>query len=157
MGWKDDEKFGTRLANLLKNIDKEIQVGRKVNLIGISAGGSMALNVFAERQNTVNKVINVCGRLRSGIQVRPSLERASREIISFRDSVLKFEQSKLRIDKNKRVKIITIKGLYDEIVPVSTVILESTSNRRLICIGHSLTIFIALTFYLKNIFLMFDL
>ncbi|OGB61757.1 hypothetical protein A2Y26_00095 [candidate division CPR2 bacterium GWD2_39_7] len=143
MGWQDNESFDKKLQKLIKLIDDLATGDNKVGLIGSSAGGSVALNAFAKRSDNISKVINICGRLRAGQNVRPSLEQVARKSLAFKESVLTFEKIEPSLTKVQRQKVITIRGIYDEIVPVSTIPLEGAVNKKILCIEHSLSIRIA--------------
>lgn len=66
LNWRNDEDFAPKLTRLLELIDQLAASGNKVSLIGTSAGGSAVLNAFTKRKDVVQRVVNVCGRLRIG-------------------------------------------------------------------------------------------
>ncbi|PIZ24310.1 hypothetical protein COY48_03680 [Candidatus Collierbacteria bacterium CG_4_10_14_0_8_um_filter_43_86] len=61
--WK---KFQPKLEGLLTLIDTLSQQGCHISLVGTSAGGRTVLNAFLRRKNQIRRVINMCGRLRTG-------------------------------------------------------------------------------------------
>ncbi|MDD5750665.1 MAG: hypothetical protein PHU56_03390 [Candidatus Pacebacteria bacterium] len=128
-GWRDK---GVNLIdkqnNLLRRIDALAKEGRKIYLIGISAGGSAILNAFMARRTAVSGVVNVCGRLKEGIGVRPTLEKAARTSEIFAQSVKNCEKELSSLSDSDLKKILTIHPIYDEIVPTSTVGIEGAAN-----------------------------
>jgi pimeloyl-ACP methyl ester carboxylesterase len=67
VGWRDGEnEFAPKLKRLVSLIDQLAEEGDTVSLVGTSAGGSAVLNAFIERKDIVRRVVNVCGRLRTG-------------------------------------------------------------------------------------------
>ncbi|MDO8609903.1 MAG: hypothetical protein Q7R95_05105 [bacterium] len=151
MYWKNKEDFDTKLQKLIQKIDEFYYQGFKISLVGTSAGGSVAINVFCKRKYKIHKVINVCGRLKKGKNVFPSLELASRSFHSFKESVLMCEKNINRLSKVDKQKILTIQPLYDEIVPISLITIEGVKNIRIFSIEHMLSIFLSMTIYSKMI------
>jgi len=92
VGWKDGENsFEQKLQRLVKEVRQYIKQGHIVSLVGGSAGGSAVLNVFLEVPE-INAVVNICGRLRAGNNVSPTLEQAAAESPAFKESVKLFEK-----------------------------------------------------------------
>lgn len=147
IGWKDgNNDFKPKLEKLVKEVSIFLKQGNIVSLVGASAGGSAALNAFIEEPK-INAVVNLCGRLRAGKNVSPSLEKASSESPSFKQSVVLLEKRELAMSKNQRGKVLTLSPLWDEIVPKSTTSLSGTSNRILPSVEHALTGFLGMTIF----------
>lgn len=152
MPWKDSERhFQPKLEKLLLEIDSLTREGKRVSLIGISAGGSAVLNAFTLRQNDIHKVVNICGRLRTGESVSHTLEHAGRNCPSFIESVQMFEEAEKSLDYDARKNILTAHPLYDEIVPLSTMTLDGACNIQIISVEHMLNIAVAMTLYSDQI------
>lgn len=150
IGWKDGGKLQPKLQRLIKIIDDLHSDGNIVSLVGTSAGGSAVLNAFCDRREKVYRVVNICGRLRAGEKVFPSLEIASRTSSSFKESVLLFERRESRLTEKDKNKILTIRALFDEIVPTSTTILPGATNIQILSIEHILSITAAMTIYAQS-------
>lgn len=149
--WKKKEVLSAKLERLVNLVDKLSKKGT-VSLVGISAGGSMVLNAFAKRKKRVHAVVNVCGRLRCGEKVFPSLNFAARKYPAFRESVLFCDENRHVLTRSDRKKVMTLRGLYDEAVPSSTTTLKGAVNKRLPTILHSPSIIYALSVYKDRIF-----
>ncbi len=150
VGWKDGEnEIKPKLERLIKVIDELHSNGEIVSLVGISAGGSAVLNAFYARKNKIHRVVNVCGRLRAGQNVFPSLEFASRQSPAFGESVTLFESREPSLTDADRSKILTIRAIFDEVVPTSTTTLPGAINIRLFSIEHILSIVAAMTIYVR--------
>lgn len=149
IGWRDGERFQPKLQRLIKIIDDLRSDGNIVSLVGTSAGGSAVLNAFCDRRDKVYRVVNICGRLRAGKKVFPSLEIASRTSTSFKESVLLFEKRESCLTKKDKSKILTMRALFDEIVPASTTILPGATNIQILSIEHILSIIMAMTIYIR--------
>lgn len=128
-GWRDKgAKLIDKQNSLLQRIDALTKDGRKIYLIGISAGGSAVLNAFMARRLVVSGVVNVCGRLREGVGVHPTLKKAARTSEIFAQSVKSCERELSSLTNSDLEKILTIRPIYDEIVPTSTVGIEGATN-----------------------------
>ena len=120
---------------------------------GTSAGGSVVLNAMvylAQEGIELNGgMVNICGRLRTGKkeQVKPSLESAARKSSIFYESVIQAEEGINMLTNLQRSKILTFRGVYDEVVPVSTIPVEGATNARIPMIGHLSSIASVLLFY----------
>lgn len=152
MRWRDQQqKFRSALNSLITQIDSLHAGGGIISLVGTSAGGSAVLNAFARRSEKIHRAVNICGRLRAGEHVYPTLDAASRSSASFRESVELFERTEPRLSKKEREKILTIRALYDETVPVSTIPVDGATNIQITLVEHNLTIAAAMTVYSKRI------
>ena len=69
MDWYNSElPLETKLNKLANFIDQLAEGNNRVSLVGCSAGASAVLNIFLERRNKINKVVSICGRLKTGKQ-----------------------------------------------------------------------------------------
>ena len=148
INWRKGNKFAPKLKLIKDKIDELSTSGYSVHLFGQSAGASAALNASVERKNIVRRVINICGRLRKGENVFPSLKLAAKGNPAFEESVLLFEnQNEKRLTHDDRKKILTVRPIWDEIVPASTVTLNGATNIQLPLLEHSLGGIFALTLF----------
>lgn len=143
--------FNLNWGALLKMIDQYVEDGDKVSLVGCSAGGSAALNAFFERRNTVHRVINVCGRLRTGEQRGfRSYEARTASSLPFAQSVKLFESREDLLSAKDREKVMTVRALFgDELVPADTTILRGAYNTVIPTPEHVFSIAMALTIFSK--------
>lgn len=151
MVWKDNKHFKPKLKNLLGEIDKLLGKDGVVSLVGTSAGGSMALNAFYERQRSIHKVVSICGRLRAGQNVCPTLKWAARESVSLQESVNLCEKNQAKLTPLSLKKVMTLHPVFDEVVPISTTILRGAKNIQIPFIEHVLSISLAMTVFTKPI------
>jgi len=146
--WKNDGKLlQKRIQQLKDEILRIQQDGSPVILIGVSAGGSLALNVFAEIPTELTYVVNVSGRLRS--LGWPSLSSATKGNPLFRASVELCEQRITKLTSEVLSKVITYRGWVDEAVPLSSSVVLGARNVQVCSVAHSLNIasaFIHLTY-----------
>jgi hypothetical protein len=138
--WEEKKSFKTKLDLLVKLVDKLTTDGHLVSLVGQSAGGSMVMNAFSLRKNSLVAAININGRLKAGLKVTPSLEYASKKSPSFKQSVILFEmKNESTLTIKDRQKLLTIRPLWDETVPKGTSEIKGANNRVFPLIEHMLT------------------
>lgn len=151
--WGDiHEAFDQKLQRLLTLINSyETDAIRKVSLIGISAGGSLALNAYFQKKSKISKVINVCGRLRVGSRVYPTLEKAAKKSKAFYDSVQKCDEGLATLSNQEKTNILTLRAIFDEVVPTPTTLVGGATNYVVGSIEHKVTIGMCLTAYSNKI------
>lgn len=151
--WKSGEKhFKPKLKRLISHIDDLLEGENKVSLVGASAGGSAVLNAFAHRRNKISKVITVCARLKRGKErgLR-SYERRTKESPPFGESILMLEKLEPKLTMADRKKIMTIRAIFDELVPDDTAQVRGATNNQIKSIEHMFSIWMALGFYKPTI------
>lgn len=127
--WEEGDSFKSKLAKITALIHDLKDRGHIVSLFGLSAGGSAVLNAFCQNKTSVCAVVNGTGRVRAGKNVRPTLDWASRNSPAFKESVLLFENvNEVSLTPADRKRIMTIRPLWDEIVPSSTVAVAGATN-----------------------------
>lgn len=149
-GWQTDTpSLIEKQQALLDKIDARFAEGKQISLVGTSAGARAAINALAVRRDKIHKVVSVCGRIRTG----PYLNRLTpfeQKHISVR-ALKECEQNLSTLTDQDRVKILTIRPLYDDVVPVDTVPIPGATNIVIPSILHSLSIAVALAWYRRRI------
>jgi hypothetical protein len=147
--WRNTQlNFANKLNELLKLIDALHEQSHTVSLVGCSAGGSAVLNAFLERKYSISKVVNICGRLRTGTQTGFwSYQKRTRTSPMFAQSINIFENSENSLTEEDRKKILTVRALFDEVVPTPTITLNGATNLTIPVIEHSLAIYLALSLF----------
>lgn len=150
MNWRDGKDFTPKLNNLTALVD-ELSAKGTVSIVGTSAGGSVAINTFLERCNVIDKVVNVCGRLRVGTHTGiHSFEARTATSRAFAQSVILCEQRQNELSSAERQKILTIHALLgDELVPASTTTIDGANNITIPTPEHMFSITMALTLLSK--------
>ena len=146
------DNFSSLLMRLLDTIDNLNPKQNKISLIGCSAGGSLAINAFAQNRQ-IHKIINVCGRLRKGPEKGfRSFKNMTRSSQMFANSVEVSETNLKTLTNRDKKRIMSMKPLLgDELVPGDTVTVDGAKNITLPSIEHVLTIGAALTIFSKII------
>lgn len=150
--WKNDkESYDLKITRFLDFLDSLTVSKAKIVLVGISAGGSFATNAYAKRKKHIHKVINVCGRLRAGRRVHIPMWLASVKSKAFVESVQASERNLEKFTASDRKKFMTMKSLFDEMVPRQTVTLEGATNVVIPMVEHVLSQAYALCLMNKKI------
>lgn len=148
--WRSKENYKNKLKRLLDLIDEKTKTN-KVSLIGMSAGGSLAINAFSERKNEINKVITVCSRLRIGkMNGLSGFKKRVEDYPSFKESLIKNEENEKLLSKKEREKIMTVHALFgDQLIKADTATITGATNITVPTCGHRVSIFSSLTIFSK--------
>ena len=149
IGWSSGIAFQPKLQKLVTMIDGFIDKGARVSLVGTSAGGSAALNAFIKRKETIHRVINICGRLRTGpLTGFRSFKSKTASSPAFADSIKLCEREECKLTILDRQKIMTVSALFgDELVPGETTIIKGALNTKIPTAEHIVSIGMALTLF----------
>jgi hypothetical protein len=147
VGWKDGENdFEPKLQRLIAEVKRYNKRGHIVSLVGGSAGGSAVLNTFLGVPE-INAVVNICGRLKAGNNVSPTLEQAAGKSPAFKQSVELFERREPNMKEEQRKRVLTLTPLWDEVVPRETVWLEGAVNKTMPSIEHMVSGLLGMTIF----------
>lgn len=150
--WQVEEKgFPEKLGRLLELVDSLSRADSRISIIGNSAGSSLALNLFAKRKRSIDRIIINCGRVREGDWPWFTFNQATARSPSFKDSVLHSQKNEGTLTPDDRRKILTIRPLFDEVVPPTTITIPGAINRVIPTIEHSFTIMLTMTILRKQI------
>jgi pimeloyl-ACP methyl ester carboxylesterase len=150
--WKIVENgFPEKFNRALKLIDSLSDRNSWVSIVGNSAGSSFALNLYGKRRAKISRVIINCGRVRDGDWPWFTFDQATASSPSFKESVLRSQELEKTLTTNDRKKILTLRPLFDEVVPPSTVPINGAKNKVIFSLEHSLTIALNMTLFKKQI------
>lgn len=136
-GWKNEqENFQIALERLLKYLGN---FPSQVNIIGISAGGSAAINAIYLRPEKVDKVVTVAAAFKYISRLTNQKLKDSIENLSTIDN------------SNTHHNILSLHGFYDQKVPIDSTKHLNTKQMAIPMVGHRCIIFIALTVYARRI------
>lgn len=150
--WKTEENgFQPKLDRALELVDSLVNSNSKISILGNSAGSSFALNIFGERKKQISKVIINCGRVRDGDWPWFTFDQSTKSSPSFRESVLKAQKLEKTFTNIDRKKILTLRPLFDEVVPSFTVPIQGAKNLITLSAEHSISIILNMTLFKKQI------
>lgn len=142
MRWESNETFEQKLARIDQAIDRA--AGKQIVIIGESAGGSMAVHMYARRSDDLYKVMGLCGKASQPETVE---ERYYARSPTFRVSMERLNESIGQLSEDQRKRFVSIHPLYDPTVPVSETLLPGCKRIRLWTVGHLFAITVALTIF----------
>jgi hypothetical protein len=150
--WKVEENgFKEKLTRALKLVDSLTNAKSRVSIVGNSAGSSFALNIFGQRKKQIDKVVVNCGRVRDGDWPWFTFNQATALSPSFKESVLQSQEVEKSFTNFERKKILTLRPIFDEVVPPSTVSIHGAKNIVTPSFEHGLSIALNLTLFKKQI------
>ncbi len=141
--WASNETFPDKLKRLTDVIDQKTKAGSRVSLFAVSAGASLAVGAYAER-NDISSVAFVCGKL-----YRPEAvgEKYYQQNPAFRGAMEILDSNVAKLNKAEKSNIISITPLFDEIVSVGDARLKGAKNIILPTLFHALTIGLAISIF----------
>lgn len=146
VNWFDEEKFNNHLERLVGQAKGFIHEFGRVAIIGSSAGGSMAGNVFGALKGESVCLVSSRGRLRVGDYDgsdpnslhRRAYLHTSKPSQSFFDSVKHFEDKVLpHLTDEDRQRILILSQLTDMVVPLSLMSISGVEEHRSFALGHA--------------------
>jgi pimeloyl-ACP methyl ester carboxylesterase len=142
MQWYDGRPYDEKQERIQAAINAAISQGKKVSLIGESAGASIALNVFS-KDPRVHRFVAVCGVVDSNADVSPKIYARSP---AFKTSMQLLGQSVERLGP-KRADISIITSLRDPVVNQKRNVLKDVRLIQVLAFGHFTAICLCLTVF----------
>ena len=150
--WKTEEKgFSEKLKRALILVDSLSDKNSRISVVGNSAGSSFALNLYGERKKQISRVIINCGRVRSGDWPWFTFDQATKSSPSFKESVLRAQKIEKTFTSEDSQKILSLRPLFDEIVPPFTIPIQGARNEIIPSIGHVISIALNMTLFKRRI------
>jgi pimeloyl-ACP methyl ester carboxylesterase len=143
--WRSDEPFEELLERLVSLTRHKLEEHGKLVLIGSSAGGSLALNIFRKINNKNLSVVTICSRLHDARLARwdrRTLERMAyigtlKASPLFVDSVAYCTNQTIPgFTKTDKQRVIIVRQLADDVVPKRTMEIEGIKIHKVFAIGH---------------------
>lgn len=143
VGWKEDISAEKKLAELLE-LARKLASDGKLSVLGTSAGGSLAFNLFSRNQQLFATAVSVCGRLKAGDQKGwRSLDKRAESSQLFKQLVLMLNHDFISIDCKNR--LMTVSAVADELVPADTSVFPGAKNIKIPAVEHGASIVLAVT------------
>jgi hypothetical protein len=132
-GWEDtSDEFTSALNRLVRFIDER---HAPVNIIGVSAGGTAAMNALALRPHKINKIVTIA---------TPYTHPSPIKNTKLRSSLDRLKNIKLEA---LNTKVLSIHGLYDQTVPVIESKPRGIRTQGVFAARHVIIIALTLTLY----------
>ncbi len=143
--WFDDKTINDRIDLLSDTLQNMLKTYDGVVLIGSSAGGSLALNLFDRFKDKNVCAVLAHSRLKVGNYANDqhlSLYHSARigrqvNAKSFFDSVHLVEEKTIpRLTIPEKNRILCMTQLTDNVVPISTMTIDGVKSRKFFAFGH---------------------
>ncbi|SRR6266511_3741358 len=143
--WRSDEPVEKLLARLVKLTKTKLQEHDKLVLIGSSAGGSLALNIFKKVNDKNLFVVTLCSRLHNAELAswdRRTMQRMAyigtpKASQLFVDSVTYCTNKTIpSLEKSDKQRITIVRQLADDVVPKQTMEIEGVRTHKVLAVGH---------------------
>ncbi|HEY4963941.1 MAG TPA: hypothetical protein VIH90_04565 [Candidatus Saccharimonadales bacterium] len=133
VNWRSDEPFTSIFDKMTSKAKGLLKSSGSLALVGASAGGSMAINVSKQLDDSNVQAVNLSGRLRRG--TLPSWDPRKLDVSahlgtdnaspSFYDSIIYCEDTTIpNLDKEDKDNITIVKPWMDFVVPLDTMTIE---------------------------------
>lgn len=143
MQWYDGKPYDEKYKRVIAAIEASQARGYSVSLVGESAGGSMAMNVFA-RTESIHRLISLCGVNSYRTPISPRIFKRGP---AFKESVSILNESQAKAIKDRLKRISSVTAVFDQTVPIKTNIIPGARRVTLWSIGHLTTILLCLSLF----------
>lgn len=139
-GWYEHSAtLELKFRSFLKKLDAVSN--NEVYLIGISAGGPVAVHAMAVRKN-IKKIITVCSPLNTMFNLRNPL---------LAESVEQARQLLLHFNSEQKSRVLSVHAIHDPIVDIRLSKPKDIRTLRVaVVLFHPLAIFVAMVFYARR-------
>jgi hypothetical protein len=153
VNWYSNEPFPEFLERMLTGVQDELAMHDTVTLCGVSAGGSLAVNVLGRLKSENLSVIVLCGPLRfvkkddSLTLQRLALQNTSHPSQNLYDSVKYCSATTIpHLTPQAKQRIITVKQLADGVVPRRTMVIPGVRVTTVPGLGHLFGILVGILY-----------
>lgn len=143
MQWGDpDETWQQKLDRLALAIDVAAGSGKAVGLVGASAGALAAITAYEEHTHQVVGVVTIAGKINRPEAVGDRYKQANPALMA---AIASCQLALSKLEPEQRSRIMSRRGLYDELVRKSDNYVPGARNRVVLGLSHAGTIAAQLT------------
>lgn len=142
MNWSGAESYTDKLARINGAIDRT--KGKRIVLIGESAGGSMVVATHAKRYSELHQSMTISGKNHHGDTVAP---RFYRQYTAFRDAMRAADTAVSHLSSDALRSFVSFCPLFDGVIPIQDASIPGARVIRLFSVSHLFTILMALTIF----------
>lgn len=134
MLWAEPVPLKPRFDRLIRRIDDLHARGKKVSLIGTSAGASAVISAFVLRPDKVSGVVTICGKIQGGIP-----ETVEQLNPSFGESLDVLAKSLKKLSPELKKRVMTVYSSLDAVVPPEEAVIDGVKKYETKALGHNPT------------------
>lgn len=143
MRWGDGKPLQPKYERLISRIDELTAEGKSIGLIAASAGASVAVNAYADRQHTIAAIVLIAGKVNGPEKIHPLHYQKNPAMPA---SVKRAVSALDRLSQPQRRHILSVYGLTDGYVKRDDSYINGARNILVPTFGHFLNIAFQLTF-----------
>lgn len=144
MGWSNSESYKNKFNKILKFIDELTEQHHKVSLVGVSAGASMAMNIYHARSSKVNAAIFICGKINNPQTLGTNYKSRNPALLQSVSISAKYAK---QLSIKDKAKMLTINPIFDGVVDRDDAVITGVRNKIIFSVWHPLSIYLAITLY----------
>jgi predicted esterase len=148
VGWDLKVAYEDMVSKVEKMADSLAAKGESLSIVGVSAGASLAMNIYADQPEKFNKAIFISGKLLYPETVQETYFEAHP---AFRQSVYDADANFKKMSDKDKIKMMTMYAIADNTVPVRASKLGGVKHKRVLTVGHLPAIYISITLYSRAI------
>ena len=141
MNWENSETYADKKEKVVSCIAAERRKGRRVVLVGISAGASLAMAIYGIHHDIILGVVSVGGLLALAKGSELHVEQVNK---SWFRAAQACENAVAKLTDNQKKRILTFSPLHDSVIDPERQRLQGARNRLLISVGHVTSIALCL-------------
>lgn len=142
MPWAGDEGFDPKLQRLIERIDALHARGRRVSLVGASAGASGVLHAYIKRKDTVSGLVYICGKINHPETVSQRTYNANP---AFKESVGSLAGVLAALQRGDKPEMLSLYSRADTTVPYRDTVIQGVREVQLPPVRHGWAIIYALS------------
>jgi hypothetical protein len=144
INWNDNETFNDKKDAVIKLVDELYSLDKSVSIVGISAGASMAMNVYTARQNKISSVVFICGKINRAHTIGADYKLRNPRLF---ESVSMSEKAVTRLTAEDKAKMLTIQPIFDGTVTKEDGRIDGVKQKTIFAFLHPIAIYLSLTLY----------
>lgn len=140
--WTGEEAYAPKFQRLLAQIDKYIERGHKVSLVGASAGVSAILNAYVERPNDITGLVYICAKINAPETVSPKTYAANP---AFKTALYDLQTNLHKLSAADKAKMLSLYSSNDQTVSYQATVIPGVTEKLLPPLRHGYAIMYSLT------------
>lgn len=143
MPWTGQGEYSPKHAALLALIDKCLEQGHRVSLVGASAGASAVINAYVERRDKISSVAIICGKINEPETISESFYNRN---VAFKESMYELQDSLKKLTPQDKAKFRNYYTPGDQTVPYVCSFMPGIEEVRLPSMRHGQAILYIISF-----------
>lgn len=145
--WSSAETYIHKMRRLEKWIfEQGLMPADKVSLYGISAGGSLALSLFAAQPSTFDRLLLIAAKLKRPQLIGPHYRSQHPALVA----AVEASQSAIStLGPHDKKKVVTYRPLLDFVVSTKDMVVDGARAKIIPAFGHGFSIVLSLLFQVR--------